>query len=107
MSQALQISHLPVDVMALCTRHLFIWDRIRVRRACRAFAHVLPAIECGTLEQVRNKHYTHAQLIDQYNEWTELKRMRAEGQQVMYAPARFTQFVHSENQIKRRLGHIQ
>ena len=98
----LRFFHLPAEVVTLCADHLFLWERINMSRACRSLRHVLSGIEYGALEQVRNKHYTNLQLIDQYNEWTELKRMRAEGQSVMYAPSRFTQFVRSENRIKRR-----
>ena len=100
----LQLSHLPIDLLTLCAGHLFVWERIRMSRTCRAFRHVLPCIEYGAMDQARNKHYTNAQLIDQYHEWTELKRMRAEGQSVMYAPPRFTQFVRSENLIKRSIA---
>ena len=101
---SLQIADLPADVLRLCARHLFIWDKICLSQACHAFRHVLHAIEYGDEEQIKNKHYMQGQLVYQYNEWMELKRMRAEGHSVMYAPARFTQFVCSENAVKRRLG---
>ena len=33
-------------------------------------------IHYGDVEQVENKHYAHVQLLDQYKEWTTLRRMK-------------------------------
>jgi len=101
----LQLSHLSEDLLTLCASHLVVWERIHMSRACRAFRVVLPCIDYGTMEQVKNKHYTLLQLVDQHTEWVTLTRMKAKGyKSVVYAPAQFAQFVHSENMIKRRLA---
>jgi hypothetical protein len=47
---------------------------------------VLQGIKYGALEQIKNKHYAQAQLVDQYTEWLELRRMKISGISVIYAP---------------------
>ena len=99
----MQLSHLPAEMLTQCARHLAVWERVHMSRACRAFRVVLPCVAYGAVEQGKHKHYTLLQLVDQHTEWMALKRMKAKGYTVMYAPARFTQFVHSENGTKRRV----
>jgi hypothetical protein len=68
-----RLEDLPEEVLTLCARHLLVWERICMSQACRALhkvlqGKVLQGIKYGALEQVKNKHYTQAQLVDQYTD---------------------------------------
>jgi hypothetical protein len=99
----MQLAHLPPELLTLCASHLVVWERVYMSRACRAFRVAFPCVVFSCVEQVKNKHYALLQLVDQHTEWMALKRMKAKGYSVVYAPARFTQFVRSENRMKRRI----
>lgn len=100
----LQLLDLPLEVIKKCSNYLYTWERFHMSYTCRAFRHVAPHINHGSMDQVENKHYMLLQLMDQYREWMELRRMDENGIVIVFAPKRFTRFVRSENQIKRRLN---
>ena len=68
---------LPEELLTLCACHILVWERIYMSQVCRALHKVLQGkilhgIKYGALEQVKNKHYAQAQLVDQYTEWLQL-----------------------------------
>ena len=104
-----RLEDLPEEVLTLCARHLLVWERICMSQACRALhkvlqGKVLQGIKYGALEQVKNKHYTQAQLVNQYTEWLELRGMNAQFGGIIYAPKHFMHFVRTYNGVKRQLS---
>ena len=94
---------LPREVHDACAAHLLAWERIALGQTCCALRHVSQDLEYGYFDQVKNKHYMQLQLIDQYNEWTDLKRRRRQGQSIVFAPNRFLCFVRAYNNVKLSL----
>jgi hypothetical protein len=92
------------DVGTLVASHLAVWERISASQACTELRHMAGGLPHGDFAQVQNKYYTNLQLLDQYREWNELRRMKQQGVMVVFAPVRFTRFVCAYNNAKRRCG---
>ena len=97
------IDHLPKDILGHVASFLAVWERISLSNACRTFRHAARNLRYGDFDQVKNKHYTQLQLVDQYTEWTTLRRMKERGCAVIFAPQRFTHFVDAEASARRKV----
>ena len=101
--QACMLLRLPEELLGRVASHLEVWERISTSQACRSFHHVARNLPYGDFAQVKNKHYLNVQLVDEYKEWSELRRMKLAGMSVVFAPQRFTLFVRAYHVKKARL----
>ena len=100
-----QLQDVPYDICTVVASHLTVWERIGMSQTCRSMRSLTCHLPYGDFPQVKNKYYTNLQLLDQYNEWTELRRMTADGYIVAFAPHRFTLFVLAYNRMKKKLNN--
>lgn len=90
------------DIFLMIQSNLLVWERVSLSLVCRGLSKTVD-IRRGDFEQVKNKYYTNLQLLDQYNEWRTLLRMKTSGISC-WAPERVTRFVRSCNSFKRVLS---
>ena len=90
------------DIWRMIQSNLLVWERVNLSLVCKDLSNTIN-IRRGDFEQVKNKYYTNLQLLDQYNEWRTLTRMKKSGAPV-WVPRKVTRFIQSCNSFKRELS---
>jgi hypothetical protein len=90
------------DILSVIESYLLVWERVSLSLVCKHLYALKTDITRGDFEQVKNKYYANLQLLDQYNEWLTLRRMKRSGISVR-VPDGVMQFIKMSNLVKKRL----